>query len=137
MVAPQEWFTTKRGLAVGLSMCGSGIGGLIFSNICQAAIQHLGINWALRIEGFVCMGFLIISTILVKSPENIAERPKFNFAESWRKQKKLVTQNRQFQMMLLIGIITTFGYLVCTRDRKLFSVINFFLIIDSCFLFSL
>lgn len=112
IVAPQEWFTTKRGLAVGLSMCGSGIGGLIFSNIAQASIQHLGINWALRIEGFVCMAFLIISTILVKSPENIVERPKFSFGELWDKQKKLVVHNKQFQLMLLIGIITTFGYLV-------------------------
>jgi F0F1-type ATP synthase membrane subunit c/vacuolar-type H+-ATPase subunit K len=96
MVAPQEWFITKCGLAVGLSMCGSGIGGLIFSNIAQASIQHLGINWALRIEGFVCMAFLIICTILVKSPENIAELPKFSFTELYQKQKKLVMQNRQF-----------------------------------------
>ena len=46
--APQQWFNHHRGLAVGLAMSGSGIGGLVVSNICQAAIEQIGYRWALR-----------------------------------------------------------------------------------------
>ncbi|KAI9485361.1 MAG: major facilitator superfamily domain-containing protein [Benjaminiella poitrasii] len=111
MAGPQQWFTTRRGLAVGYSMCGSGVGGLLFSNVCQAAIQHLGYRWALRIVGFICFFFMLISTILVKPPKNAVAAKQDSFSELFQKQKKLF-QNKQFQLMLAIGTITTFGYLI-------------------------
>lgn len=46
--APQQWFSKRRGLAVGLAMSGSGIGGLVISNICQAIIANIDYRWALR-----------------------------------------------------------------------------------------
>ncbi|KAI9365323.1 major facilitator superfamily domain-containing protein [Pilaira anomala] len=110
LAAPQQWFTTRRGLAVGLSMCGSGVGGLIFSNICQAAISNLDYRWALRIAGFVCFAFMLVATILVKPPSNAAPAKQETFKELYQKQKQLV-KNRQFQIMLACGTITTFGYL--------------------------
>ncbi|KAI8887308.1 MFS general substrate transporter, partial [Backusella circina FSU 941] len=110
MQGPQEWFTTRRGLAVGLSMCGSGVGGLLFSNVCQAAIDSLGYRWSLRIAGFVCFAFLLVSAILVKPPHNTGYRVQESFSVLFQKQKALI-QSRQFQIMLIINTITTFGYL--------------------------
>lgn len=111
LAAPQQAFTSLRGLAVGLCMCGSGIGGLVFSNICQAAITHLDYRWALRIAGFVCFGFLVICTILVKPPPNAVVVNEEKFSDLFKKQKALVCDNKQFQIMLAIGTVTTFGYL--------------------------
>ncbi|KAK4519083.1 uncharacterized protein ATC70_009314 [Mucor velutinosus] len=109
MAAPQQWFTTRRGLAVGYCMCGSGIGGLIVSNIVQAAIVHLDYRWALRISGFVCFGFSLVATFLVKPPKAVKMEQE-SFSELFQKQKKLV-KNVQFQIMLLMVTITCFGYL--------------------------
>lgn len=112
LAAPQQWFTTRRGFAVGLTMSGSGIGGIVFSNFVQAAIENLGYRWALRIEGFVCFGLMLICTVLVKAPSTAVTISQDSFGVLFQKQRKLVTGNRQFQYMLAIGLITTFGYLV-------------------------
>ncbi|KAL9536998.1 hypothetical protein MBANPS3_012177 [Mucor bainieri] len=109
MQIPQTYFTSKRGLAVGCSMCGSGIGGLIVSNIVQAAIVHLGYRWSLRIAGFVCFGFCLVAMLLVKPPK-AAKMEQESFSELFQKQKKLL-KNVQFQIMLLMVLITCFGYL--------------------------
>ncbi|GAA5801263.1 hypothetical protein HPULCUR_006709 [Helicostylum pulchrum] len=111
LAAPQQWFTTRRGLAVGLCMSGSGVGGLIFSNVCQAAISNLDYRWALRIAGFVCFAFMLVATVLVRPPANAIVTKQEGFAELYQKQKKLVVENKQFQIMLACGTITTFGYL--------------------------
>lgn len=112
LAAPQQWFTTRRGFAVGLTMSGSGIGGLVFSNFVQASIANLGFRWALRIEGFVCFALMLICTALVKAPPNAVTLSQDSFAVLFQKQKRLVLGNRQFQYMIAIGIVTTFGYLI-------------------------
>ncbi|KAI8093943.1 major facilitator superfamily domain-containing protein [Thamnidium elegans] len=115
--APQEWFSNRRGTAVGITMCGSGVGGLVISNICQAAILNLGYRWSLRIAGFICFFFLILATIFVKqSPAQLAKQLKQDqenegFTEMIKKQKELL-KNSQFNIMLMVGFVTTFGYLV-------------------------
>ncbi|KAI7897824.1 major facilitator superfamily domain-containing protein [Cokeromyces recurvatus] len=110
MAGPQQWFTTRRGLAVGYCMCGSGVGGLIFSNIAQAAMEHLDYRWALRINGFVCFAFMIVAVALVKPPKNASNNQQDTFFELFEKQKALL-KNRQFQIMLAIGTVAPFGYL--------------------------
>lgn len=115
--APQEWFSSRRGSAIGITMCGSGVGGLVVSNICQAAMLTLGYRWSLRIAGFICFFFLLIATLLVKqSPAQLAKQAKQDqdnegLAEMFKKQK-LLLQNSQFGIMLMVGFVTTFGYLV-------------------------
>jgi MFS family permease len=111
LTAPQQWFTTKRGLAVGVAMSGSGIGGLIISNIVQACIIHLGYRWALRITGFVCFALILVATVLIKHPKNAKQNRADSFSTLCHKQKKLL-MNKQFQIMLAMGTVTTFGYLV-------------------------
>jgi MFS family permease len=118
IAAPMEWFSSRRGIAVGITMCGSGVGGLILSNICQAIIERgLGYRWALRVAGFICFFFLVLATIFVKqSPAHLAIQSKRDenhegFREMFSRQKKLL-QNTEFNIMLIVGFITTFGYLV-------------------------
>jgi hypothetical protein len=52
---PNQWFTTKRGLAVGLSLGGSSIGGVVWSVMFDQMINddHLGYPWTMRVIGFV------------------------------------------------------------------------------------
>ncbi|CEP09702.1 hypothetical protein [Parasitella parasitica] len=115
--APQEWFSSRRGTAIGITMCGSGVGGLVLSNICQAAMLTLGYRWALRIAGFVCFFFLILATIFVKqSPiqlekQRLQDEQNQGLTEMYHKQMSLL-KNNQFNIMMAVGFITTFGYLV-------------------------
>ncbi|EPB82516.1 hypothetical protein HMPREF1544_10725 [Mucor circinelloides 1006PhL] len=115
--APQQWFSKKRGLAVGITISGCGIGGLIVSNVCQLAIEHLDYRWALRISGFICFFFMVIATFLIKEcPAYAAQAPQqCGTAAANRSivQTQLsLLRNPQFITLLIIGFVTTFGYLV-------------------------
>ncbi|KAI9016476.1 major facilitator superfamily domain-containing protein [Phycomyces nitens] len=62
-----QWFTTKRGLAMGISSAGTGFGGLALSPLANALIQKYGIPWAYRIIGFMCLGLCTLVTCLVRT----------------------------------------------------------------------
>ncbi|CAO3694646.1 unnamed protein product [Rhizopus microsporus] len=104
--APQQWFSKRRGLAVGISFCGSGVGGLVVANISMAAIKSIGYRWALRIDGIVVFILLSIATCLV--------RP-FGDVKKTGGQRKVINwylfKNPMFSVMFMHGLITTFGYM--------------------------
>lgn len=112
--APQEWFSSRRGLAIGLTMCGSGVGGLIMSNISQAVILALDYRWALRISGFITFFFLVLATIFVRTPYRKKKEEEKSVKNMLLRQKELL-KNFQFDILLLVGFITTFGYLVIIK----------------------
>ncbi|KAI8074058.1 major facilitator superfamily domain-containing protein [Gongronella butleri] len=109
--AVQQHFTTRRGLALGLTLFGSGVGGLAMSNINLAVIQHLGYHWALRITGFICLVFLSIATALVKPFHGYYDSLVADTTPTWHKQKALL-KRPEFLLLLAVAFITTFGYLV-------------------------
>ncbi|KAJ1674488.1 hypothetical protein EV182_003178, partial [Spiromyces aspiralis] len=50
---PSQWFTKKRGLAIGLVVAGSGVGGIWVTPTVHAMINSIGYAWALRISGIL------------------------------------------------------------------------------------
>lgn len=108
---------------MGITLSGSGVGGLVLSNICQAAIDHLAYRWALRICGFVCLFFILIATYLVKQcPAYVAQQQKQQQQQNENgnndvKPKSMIQtqaallKNPQFTVLLMVGIVTTFAYL--------------------------
>lgn len=113
----QEWFSRRRGTAVGLTLCGAGIGGLVVSNVFQALVSNgMDFRWALRILGFICLFFLSVSTLLVKrAPMSDEKREKLR-AEATMKvmlQKYChILKNPQYIMIIAMGFIASFAYSV-------------------------
>lgn len=114
--APQQCFSKKRDLAVDITISGCDIGGLVVSNICQAAIEHSDYRWALRISGFICFFFIIIATFFDKRMSCISKLSKATTASiingSMIQTQISLLKNPQFIILLVIGFVTTFGYLV-------------------------
>ncbi|KAJ1672785.1 hypothetical protein EV182_006509, partial [Spiromyces aspiralis] len=50
---PSQWFTKKRGLAIGLVVAGSGVGGVWVTPATHAMINNISHAWALRISGIL------------------------------------------------------------------------------------
>ncbi|EMT67265.1 Riboflavin transporter MCH5 [Fusarium odoratissimum] len=63
-----QYFTKRRGMAVGITMCGSCTGGLIYSSILRQLISSLGFPWTMR--------FIALIQFVTLAFANICLRPK-------------------------------------------------------------
>ena len=64
-IVPQ-WFNKRRSMANGLSACGSGLGGVVYSFATGAMIQNLGLAWTFRILGIIAFVANTISALLLR-----------------------------------------------------------------------
>jgi MFS family permease len=61
------WFLKKRGLAVGLMVSGSSLGGVCFPVMLKRLFNSVGFGWGVRSAAFLIFGCLVIANFLVKS----------------------------------------------------------------------
>ncbi|KAK4196127.1 major facilitator superfamily domain-containing protein [Triangularia verruculosa] len=73
------WFLKKRGAAMGLVVCGSSIGGVIFPVLLINLIPKVGFPWAIRICAFLVLALLIWANMTVRTRIPPVKRP-FEFA---------------------------------------------------------
>ncbi|KAI8890521.1 MFS general substrate transporter [Backusella circina FSU 941] len=106
-VTPQ-WFTKRRGMALGIVAGGSGIGGLVIPFILTKINSTLGPAWTYRIMGFVCLGCDLVACIFVKErvPSN-KHRKKFSQLINFS-----VLKNTDFLLFLIGSDVSLFGYFV-------------------------
>lgn len=106
-VAPQ-WFTKRRGLALGIIASGSGIGGLAIPNIMNAINSSLGSAWTYRILGFICLFCDIWACLLVRA-RNPGPRTRKRFSQMIDIR---VLKNTDFLLFCLGSNIGILGYFV-------------------------
>lgn len=107
------WFSKRRGLAIGIAVSGTGIGGLAFGPLTELMITNLGIEWALRITGIVQFVVVIICALLYRSRFKPLRR-KSVVALAGAKKTKVFDfsffKNRQFAKMWACQFIGFFGF---------------------------
>ena len=69
MAAVLQYFDKKKGIALGLSVSGSSIGGVVIPIVISRLLNRttLGFGWTFRILGFISLPFLVFSCIAIKS----------------------------------------------------------------------
>lgn len=100
---PNQYFSTKLGLAQGLIKAGGGIGGAALSLGLDAMIRSLGIPWAFRILGLMALAAGLPAAWIVKDRYPI--RPA-SFIE-WR-----LFRDFAFLMVFFAGAVATFALFV-------------------------
>ncbi|KAI8581021.1 hypothetical protein K450DRAFT_234252 [Umbelopsis ramanniana AG] len=101
---PPQWFVKYRSLATGISVCGSGIGGLAMSPLTSFLIETTGFRMTLRYLGIMVFGLLAIACILAKPRWNPKSDSKFVLIDT-----SLLTTD--VLIFMLFGIVVPFGYL--------------------------
>ncbi|EXM18312.1 hypothetical protein FOTG_13584 [Fusarium oxysporum f. sp. vasinfectum 25433] len=61
-----QYFTKRRGMAVGITMCGSCTGGLIYSSILRQLISSLGFPWTMRVIALIQFVTLAFANICLR-----------------------------------------------------------------------
>ncbi|KAF9967081.1 hypothetical protein BGZ70_000177 [Mortierella alpina] len=104
IAVPVQWFDKKRGLASGICVAGSGIGGASLAPLNRYLISRVGYQWALRIMGisFIVIVFSILGCIRTRIPMGARGGPVFDFS---------LFRERGFTTMYFMGVLFTFGYL--------------------------
>ncbi|KAI9298016.1 MFS general substrate transporter [Neoconidiobolus thromboides FSU 785] len=102
--APSQWFNKHIGLATGISVAGSGIGGLALSPITQYVLNKSGFRWALRVQAIIAIIILTTTAFFLK------ERVKVTKKNSWFDFSKF--KDRKFLAIFFGGFVSSFGYLV-------------------------
>ncbi|KAF5343899.1 hypothetical protein D9758_012110 [Tetrapyrgos nigripes] len=102
IAVPPQWFTARRGLAMGIGSSGYGVGGLVLSPVTEKLIATVGFRWALRITGFLVLGVLAVADYFMK-PRVQSEATRFNpkLMKSWL-----------FVSLCVIGFVSAFGFYI-------------------------
>ncbi|KAF8970266.1 hypothetical protein BGZ46_010531 [Entomortierella lignicola] len=64
--APSQWFVVRRGMASGIGISGSGIGGLVFSIMVEKLNDRIGHRWCLRVLGIIAWCSMVTTGILIR-----------------------------------------------------------------------
>lgn len=103
-IVPQ-WFTTRRSMANGISACGSGLGGVVYSFAAGAMIKNLGLEWAFRILGILAFVANTVSTILIKDRNKLIGSNQAAFDVSLLKRA-------EYLLLLGFSCFSMLGYVV-------------------------
>ncbi|KAF9175303.1 hypothetical protein BGX20_006828 [Mortierella sp. AD010] len=103
--APAQWFVARRGMASGIGISGSGIGGLVFSILVEKLNAHIGYRWCLRVLGIFAWCSMVTSAILIRQFSTTG-------AKAVNVSMKDVETIKQptFLIMLAGVLLTSFGY---------------------------
>ncbi|KAL6713045.1 hypothetical protein ACLMJK_009441 [Lecanora helva] len=74
MTTPQTFFKKKRGIAGGLTVAGSSLGGVIFPLMVQHLIPDVGFPWTMRTCAFLIFTLLVFANLTVSS--NFPHKPR-------------------------------------------------------------
>ncbi|KAL1924628.1 uncharacterized protein VTP21DRAFT_4282 [Calcarisporiella thermophila] len=104
MLLPNQWFNKYRGLATGIAVSGSGIGGLCLTPLARYIMENLGYRWCLRVNAMTCLVLLSIATILC--------RPRISPPKkTWKSMKLFDRKLISFRLVLMFcyGTFACFG----------------------------
>ena len=66
-----RYFTKHRGLATGLCISGSSMGGVIWPIVCDQLLNHRGMSfgWTMRVNGFIMLPICTVATLAIRAPK--------------------------------------------------------------------
>jgi MFS family permease len=65
-ITPVQYFSTKRGTAVGIVYAGGGFGGAVISLSLEAGVRNLGVEWTFRLVGLLMLATALPAAWFIK-----------------------------------------------------------------------
>lgn len=67
MAVVPQWFQRRVGLAMGIAMAGSSVGGIIFPFVLRAGFARWGFKWGIGLLAFLVTGMCVLGSLFVKA----------------------------------------------------------------------
>ncbi|KAF9981871.1 hypothetical protein BGZ65_003481 [Modicella reniformis] len=117
MSCPAHWFERYRSVAIGIVVCGSGLGGLILGPVTEHLITTVGFRWTLRIQGLLCLigiggSGMLLKTRVRKVPGQTKRMP-MDFT---------ICKEVPFVALTCANFLTSMGYLIPFFFLSVFAV---------------
>ncbi|KAF9982789.1 hypothetical protein BGZ75_005756 [Mortierella antarctica] len=104
---PAHWFEWYRSIAIGIVVCGSGLGGLVLGPLTEYLITHVGVFWTLRIQGILCLvgigGSGMMLKMRVKKVPGQNKRVPMDFT---------ICKEIPFLALATANFLTSLGYMI-------------------------
>ncbi|KAF9356473.1 hypothetical protein BGX26_005206 [Mortierella sp. AD094] len=99
-----QYFEKRRGLANGIAVAGSGVGGLAMAPLTRLLIAKVGYRWCLRIIGMAVFTFLTAVFPFIRPRiKTVKKGPIFDFS---------LFKIPGFIELVLTALVITFGYMI-------------------------
>ncbi|KAH8834613.1 major facilitator superfamily domain-containing protein [Flagelloscypha sp. PMI_526] len=99
-----HWWSKRRGLAFGLVMLGSSIGGVAIPIMVRRLIPKIGFPWTMRVLGFMFLGLLVIPNVTMKT--RLPTKPRKGLKAIW--DHTIFTKNLVYSLYVFGGF---FGFM--------------------------
>ncbi|KAI9148234.1 putative pectate lyase A [Paramyrothecium foliicola] len=86
-----KWFHRRRGLAMGMALCGSSIGGVVVPLMLRSLFPRIGWAWTIRALAFIHAALMIVAVSCLKQPSSINPRAE---ATELRRRRRIAINFR-------------------------------------------
>jgi MFS family permease len=117
-VAP-TWYTKRRGLAMGVILAGTGVGGMIWPPVLRALISHVGFRNSMRVSGCISALLVAVAGYALKWEPRFGERIRVE-TQGWDKRTAWflkvpvvdwrVAKSKKFAAQALGNFLQSAGY---------------------------
>lgn len=104
---PSQWFQKRKGIATGFASAGAPVGAMILSPSFEAIIARLGVQWALRILGFILLG---VGSVVVALVHPKRRGDGTSMVSHYKMFDMEVIKTRGYALYMLFALIQMFGY---------------------------
>nr|KAJ3419304.1 hypothetical protein HK105_007111 [Polyrhizophydium stewartii] len=98
-----DWFIKRRGIATGIAVAGSGLGGLMLGPILRTLISQVGWRWTLRLIGIVGGSVLLVCSMLLRARTMRKSQRGMHFSNF---------RDSIFLRLYAVAVIHSFAYFV-------------------------
>lgn len=117
-----KWFVQRRGLAMGVALCGSSIGGIVMPLMLRSLLPSVGWAWSIRSLAFLNAAVMVVGSICLQQPlpqqssaaseQHRRKRIALNFMALTSKTFTLITIGifaLEFAMFGVFGLLPTYA----------------------------
>lgn len=106
------WFTTERGLAMGIRQTGVPVGGLIGAILLPLIAAHAGYQWALAVGGFLCVSLSSLAALSYRSPDGALDAKPQPLRKLAHGMLRIARSPRSIAVNLTCGVLVSAQYTV-------------------------